>query len=432
MSLAGRTFSSLRIPEYRRFYIGNVSSLLGFWIRLVVQSWLVFEITGSKTWLGVIAAVSMLPLLVLSPLGGLLGDRIDRRLILTTMPLISVGANLYLGFLVVSDAIRVEHILITAVVIGAARAVEIPVRNAFVRNLVGLDQLPNAVALNAAGFNTARVAGPALGAVLLPFLGVGPCFFVAAGLNATMILAMFSLRGVSPNTGVGEGGAFSQLVEGLRYVHGHRRTRTLFLLFAITILTTWTYQTLMPAYASEYLGLGESGYSLLMAVIGLGALIGALWVAGRAGAGGNRRGTVFGLIWIGGISVFLLGLLRHPVLAVPLLLLAGFCQVSFFATASGIIQMSVPDELRGRVMGLWTFTFGASFPLGSLVMGTVSENYGIPVIWCGGAAFMLVATIWFRSSLPPRGVVGKEMAAEQAARLELEAKQAPGVGGPPA
>jgi MFS family permease len=247
-----------------------------------------------------------------------------------------------------------------------------------------------------------------------------------------MMLAMASLRGVSQSAGAAPGAPLRQLAEGFRYIRHHRRTRTLLLLFAITLLTTWTYQAIMPAYASERLGLGQTGYSLLMAAIGGGALVGALWVAGRAGTGKNRRGTVFGLVWGGAACVFLLGLVRHPALAVPLLVVTGFCQVGFFATANGLIQTSVPDELRSRVMGLWTFTFGATFPVGSLLMGFVSQAFGIPIAWCCGAVLMVLATGVLRWSLPARSVAEAEIAAERAVRLELEAEQAPGVGGPPA
>ena len=214
----------------------------------------------------------------------MLADRVDRRRLLMTFPAISVAANVTLGLLVLDGSVTVVHIIGLAALVGSARAVEIPVRNAFVRDLVGMDDLRNAIALNAAAFNVARVLGPAIGAGLLAWLGMGPCFFVAAAANGAMTLALLGVRIARHTPAPAIGSPLRQLLEGLRHVRGHRRTRTVMLLFAITLLFTWTYQTVLPAYAKDRLGMGESGYALLASVIGVGALVGALWVAGARAA----------------------------------------------------------------------------------------------------------------------------------------------------
>ncbi len=422
MTLARRTFASLAIPSYRRFFAGNVLSMLGFWIRIVVQGWLVYELTGSKTLLGTVTALGFLPFVVLSPLGGVIADRVDRRKLLMTLPVVSVAANAILGWLVLSGQVTVTHIIVIAAVVGASRAIEIPVRNAFVRDVVGMADLKNAIALNAAGFNVARVVGPAIGAGLLALLGKGPCFLVAAALNGSMILALLGLRLPRRTIAPAGGNPWRQLRAGFAYVRGHRRTRTVMLLFAITLLFTWTYQTILPAFAKDRLEMQESGYALLASVIGLGALLGALWVAGRAGSGTRpvRRHTVYGLVWAGALCVFALGFVQDVWIALPLLFLAGFCQVGFMATANGLVQESVPDALRGRVMGLWTFTFGLCFPLGSQLMGVVAQTFGIRVAWSGGALLMIVVSLIVYLRMPPRSVADAEAAVERAPRTTEE------------
>ena len=422
MSLASRTFASLANPSYRFFFAGNVLSLLGFWIRIVVQGWLVYELTGSKALLGTVTALGFLPFVVLSPFGGVLADRVDRRRLLMTLPIVSVASNVTLGLLVLNGSVTVAYIIGIAAIVGSARAIEIPVRNAFVRDLVGMGDLKNAIALNAAGFNVARVLGPAIGAGLLAWLGMGPCFFVAAAANGSMSLALLGVRVKQRVVAPAVGSPLRQLLEGLRYVRGHRRTRTVMMLFAITLLFTWTYQTIMPAYAKDRLGMGESGYALLASVIGLGALFGALWVAGRVGMGTRpvRRNVVYGLVWAGGLCVFVLGFVHDVRIALPLLVLAGFCQVGFMATANGMVQESVPDELRGRVMGLWTFTFGVCFPIGSQLMGLASEAFGIRAAWSGGAVIMILVSLVVYLRMPPRSEAEAEAAAERAVHTTEE------------
>ena len=400
--LVRATFASLGRPAFRRYFVGHVLSLLGFWIRVIVQGWLVYELTGRRDTLGYVTAAGLLPLLVLSPFGGVLADRVDRRKLLMALPWVAITANVVLGILVLTERVQIGHVFAAAIFIGAARAVEIPVRNAFVSNLASRADLRNAIALNSAGFNVARVLGPALGAPLLWLLGVGPCFIIAAALNLIMVMALAGIRLESTDAGRVHAGPIKELLEGVRYVHGHRRTRTLMLLLAITLVFTWTYQTQMPAYAKDQLGMNESGYSLLMAAAGLGALVGALWVAGQVRGRRSNRYIVFGLVWAGTIVVFLLGLSSKAYTAVPLLVGAGFCQVGFMATANGLVQESVPDELRGRVMGIWAFVFGSFFPLGSLVMGTVAQRFSIAWAWCGGAILTVALSLVVLGRLPRR------------------------------
>lgn len=415
--LGGATFASLRRPAYRRFFVGNVASLLGFWLRIVAQGWLVYELTGRRDLLGVVVFVSLTPFAVLSPWGGVVADRIDRRRLLLLLPWMSVVANVLLGVLVVTASVQVWHILVTAFLVGSARAVEIPTRNAFVRDLVGLEDLPNAVALTAAGFNVARVVGPALGAVLLDRLGVGPCFLIAAALNFAMIPALWGIRPSARSERGAPARPLTQFLEGVRYVRGHRRTRTLLVLLAIAVLFTWSYQSIMVAFAKDQLGMGPSGFSTLMTTIGAGALLGALWVARRARHARANRYLVFGLVWGGAVLVVVLGQVESAAVAMPLLFGMGFCQVAFIATANGLVQTSVPDALRGRVMGLWASVFGSFMPIGGLFMGIVAERASIALAWGAGGVMTAGLSLLLLSRLPPRpasAVPARDVAGELA------------------
>jgi len=422
VSLARRTLASLANPAYRLFFVGNVLSMLGFWIRLVVQGWLVYALEPDRLLLGAVTAISFLPFVLLSPMGGVLGDRVDRRRLLMSLPLVSVVANVALGVLVLTGTVTVVWIILLAALIGCARAVEIPVRNAFVRDVVGMADLRNAIALNAAGFNVARVLGPALGAGLLALLGMGPCFFVAAALTGSMLPALAAIRVPRRTIAPASGNAWRQLAEGLGHVRRHRRTRTVIQLFAISLLLTWTYQTLLVPFAKDRLGMGVEAYTLLASVVGSGALLGALWVAARASSGAQpvRRHVVFGLVWTGSACVFLLGFVAEVWLALPLLFLAGFCQLGFMATANGMVQESVPDELRARVMGLWTFTFGLCFPLGSLLMGGVAQAFDIRTAWSGASVVMVVLSLVVYLRMPRRSAAEIEQAAERAPKTTEE------------
>jgi MFS family permease len=400
-SWRSRALASLRTSAYRRFFAGHVLSLLGFWMRIVAQGWLVYEITGSKAVLGAVTAAGLAPFVVLSPVGGILADRVDRRRLLMAAGATAAAANLAVGLLVLAGVVTIAHVVLAALVAGSARAVEIPVRNAYVRNLVAPEDLRNAIALNAAGFNVARVVGPALAAGVLALFGMGICFLVVAAFGATLLVSLRGLPSGKAEVLRARESPWKDLGEALAYVRGHRRTRTLLLVLALTLVFTWSYQTLMPAYAKDRFGTDESGFALLMALSGVGALAGALWVAGRAATLTSPRRTILGLLAVGALAVLGLGASRTLALSLALVPIGGFCQVAFMTTANGLVQEAVPDELTGRVMGLWAFVFGSAFPLGSLVMGWTAQSFGLSAAWIGGGALTLVLSVV--AFLPARG-----------------------------
>ncbi len=399
---AGRTFSSLRQPVYRRFLGGHLASLTGFWIRITAQGWLVYEMTRSKSALGGISALALVPFVLFAPFGGVIADRQDRRRLLIATQVLGSLTNAVLGVDLLLGTAEVWHIAATAFVVGTVRAIEIPVRNALIQDLVGPEDRSNAIGLNAAGFQLARVAGPAVGGALLTFLDPAICFLVVAALNLVNVSILPGLEIASPPGRPHAASVVGQLAEGFRYVRRHRRTRTLLMLVFVTFVLVWPYQTFLPAIAVDTLHLGDAGYGILLAITGAGALLGALWVAGRAGRIPATRNVVYGLVWAGAACVSAVGMSASAWVMFPMLFVGGFCQVAFVATANTLVQESAPDDLRGRVMGIWTLVFGASFPVGAYVMGVVAQRVGIPWTFAGGAAAAVLATTLIRVAMPPR------------------------------
>lgn len=374
---SARTFAALAQPRFRHFLLGHATSVHAFWMRIAAQGWLVYELTGSKAALGAVSAAGLLPTVLISPLAGALADRYDKRRLLVLGALGTMAANLGLAVVILLGHATVLLIGVTAVVVGCLRAVEMPVRQAYVVDVVGREVLGNALALQASVFNLARVLGPALAGLVLAGLGEGVCYLVIAGLSLLTALTLSRLPATARREAGDGSGAFAQLREGLRYVLGHPRVRVQMQLMGASMVLAWTYTGMLPALAQDAYGLEERGYGLLMAISGAGALAGALWVGGRAGHIASGVNLLVRLVGLGALSVAGLALAPSALLGAVPLLLAAFFQVAFMATSNTLLQSDVPDHLRGRVMGLWVFTFGATAPAGSLLMGFLAEHLGL-------------------------------------------------------
>jgi predicted MFS family arabinose efflux permease len=412
-------FKALGVPAFRLYMSGQAVSVIGFWMRLTAQGWLAWELTGSKATLGMVSALGLVPVVLISPWAGTLADRFDRRRLLMAVATGTATVNVITGVEVLAGWMTLPHLVVQSAAAGVFRALEMPIRQAFVSDVVGKAHLFNAIGLNAAAFNGARIVGPAIAGAILAWKGSGPCFLAVAAAAAWNVLALWRIDLARRPTRVRDGGPWRQLLEGMRYVVRHRRTRTLILLQVIGMVSTWGYMALLPAYAQEVLGLAESGYSQMLAVSGVGALLGALWVSARAGRIPATRNVVFGCVWAGMLCVVGFGLARSMWAAAPALVVAAFCQVAFMATANTMIQEAAPDDLRGRVMGLWVFSFGASLPLGQAALGYVAEHVGLHEAIVGGPLVGLALSIVVRARMPPRTAGGKDALPEPARTDEI-------------
>jgi len=412
---AGITFSSFSLPNYRWFFFGQGTSLVGSWVRSTAQGWLVYLITGSRFDLGTVAALSQLPL-VLSPFAGAVADRIDKRRLLLGLAAFAMALSLALAALVWSGEIRTWHVMAIAALAGLEMAFEIPVRQSYVVEMVGREKLHNAIALNSAMFNSARMIGPAVAGLLMAgfggegagLRGIAACFLFDGLSFLAVMFALLKIRPVPIEKAPEEGGWRERLAAGFAYVRGDRRTRVLLTLLAVCTVFGWSYLALMPAFAKDVLGLGEVGFGLLLSANGIGAALGALWVAGRAESEGRAaiRRRVFGSLGLFAAMVMAFSRTTHPVLAGACLAVAGFGAITFVSTSNTLIQVAVPNHLRGRVMGIWAFTFGGAMPLGSWLIGAAAERWDTPfaITLSGAVCLALSGLVWLR--LPAAGSSG--------------------------
>ena len=387
------TFAALKHRNFRLFFVGQLVSLTGSWMQYTAQGWLVYQLTGSKVLLGTVAAVGSLPMLLLSVWGGSVADRHPKR----TVVLLTQTGMMLLAFvfaaLVWSGHIQPWHILVLAALGGAAMAFDMPARQAFMVEMTSREDLMNAVSLNSSIVNGARVVGPAVAGFLMAHVGMTWCFLLN-GLSFIAVLAgllMMRLpRFVPPAEPASTG---RHVVEGFAYVAGHRRLRILLLLFGVVGIFGWSYSVLLPAYATDILHVGERGYGALLSANGLGALLGALTVATY----GNRvrpRRLILGGLWLFSAMLLLLAVVRWYPLVLLCLMVGGWGMLLYFSTTNTLIQTSVSDAMRGRVMGIWALVFGGMMPIGGLESGLLSQAVGVPwtvavgALVCAGAGLV--------------------------------------------
>ena len=378
------TFAALKHRNFRLFFVGQLVSLTGSWMQNTAQGWLVYELTGSKVLLGTVAAVGSLPMLLLSVWGGSVADRHPKRtVVLYTQTGMMMTAFVFAA-LVGSGHIQPWHILVLAALGGVAMAFDMPARQAFMVEMTSRGDLMNAVSLNSSIVNGARVVGPAVAGFLMAQVGIMWCFLLN-GLSFIAVIAgllMMRLpRFIPPPEPHSTG---RHVLEGFAYVAGHRRVRTLLLLFSVVGIFGWSYSVLLPAYATEILHVGEGGYGGLLSANGFGALLGALTVA-TWGTRVRPRIMILGGLWLFSAMLLLLAVVRWYPLVLLCLAVGGWGMLLYFSTTSTLIQISVSDAMRGRVMGIWALVFGGMLPVGGIESGFLSHAVGVPWTIAAGA-----------------------------------------------
>jgi len=386
-------FASLSVRNFRLFYIGQGLGLTGTWMRRTAVGWLVFDLSKSSEMLGAVSALSLLPMLLLSPVAGALADRIDKRRLILRTQYVAGAVSLALAMLVLFDVVRVWHAMALATIGGIAFAFEVPARQAFVVEVVGRRHLPNAIGLNSALVNAGRILGPALAGFLMWRVGMWMCFLLDALSYAVVVWTLKAMRiPHGPKREKPTRSAFADLADGLREIARHRIVSTALALLFLTGVLGWNFQTLLPAVAQEDLKTGELQYGLLMSVFGAGAIVAAFYVATR-GERASRLGSMFAGVSIMGAALVLMGLRTSEAWVMLTLLAAGFGGILFLSTANTVIQLSVADAVRGRVMGVWALGFGGSLPLGSWLSGIVAERIGAMHTITAGGAVLLIASL---------------------------------------
>ncbi len=367
------TFASLEVPNYRRYVSGQSISLIGTWMQMTVQSWLVLTLTHSATMVGVIVACQTLPVLVLAPYGGVLADRLDKRKLMIGLQTLMGVQALALGILTITHVIQVWEIGILASLLGFNNAFENPARQSFMLELVGPEHLRNAVSLNSTMVNLAKVVGPAIGGLLIAAVGSGYCFLLNAVTFVFVVGSLLrmetTLLNPTPPMVRGKG----QLREGFAYV---RRTPSLLIplmMAGVVGCLTFEFQVSLPYVASRALHGGSSGYGFLVGAMGLGAVAGGLVIATR-GKTGIRPMTISAF----GFGIAMAAATFAPSLAIELvvLLAVGWFSVSFMSMSNATLQLGADPSMRGRVMALWFVAFQGSTPIGGPIVGAVMSGFG--------------------------------------------------------
>ena len=391
LGIGQQTFSSLANANFRRYFIGQAVSRIGTWMQMIAQSWLVLTLTGSSVLLGVVVALQALPVLLLAPYGGVVADRVDKRRLMVALQSVMGVQALALAVLTLAGVVRFWEIAFLAAVLGANNAFETPARQAFMLELVGPEQLRNAVTLNAVMVNVARTVGPAVAGLIVAAAGEGICFLVNAVSFVAVVFSLLTLdvSRIVPSDRMIR--ARGQLREGLRYVRGKPELLLPLVLMGIIGTLTYEFSVSLPVLARRTLGLDAAGFGYMTAAMGAGAVVGGLVVAARGRTGARPLVLAAGLF-----GVFVLGAALAPDMPLELgaLVLVGMASVSFISTANSTLQLGSPPQMRGRVMGLWIVAFQGSTPIGGPLIGWIIARTDARVgLLVGGAAALAAAAL---------------------------------------
>ena len=384
-------FGALSHRNFRLFFIGQGTSLVGTWMQNVAEGWLILTLTNSPFYVGLTAALSSLGVLLFSLYAGVLADRVDKRRFIVYMQVAFMLEAFTIAILVWTHVIAVWQVLVLATTLGIASAFDIPMRQSFVVEMVGKDDLMNAIALNSSLFNGARVIGPAIAGVLIGALGIAWCYFLNGLSYIAVIAGLLMMRLPYNPRPARTTSAWAGFREVLVFLRGDRKLRVLMILTAILSVFGFPYIAMMPVFARDVLHRGATGYGALTSSIGIGAVIGALGVAlasSRIRSRGRLMlvgGTAFGVLLI------LFSASRALGLSMLLLGLAGCAMIVNNSLANTMIQTAAPDYLRGRVMGFYSFVFVGMAPFGAFLFGLIAEHVGAPYTIAGGGAIVAVA-----------------------------------------
>jgi MFS family permease len=405
---------ALRHRNFQLFFSGQLISLIGTWMQSVAQSWLVYRLTGSALLLGSVGFASQIPVFLFAPLGGMTADRFNRRHIVISTQTAAMVLAFILAALTLTHAIdrRVWLIFVLAALLGVVNAFDIPGRQSFLVDMVGRDDLMNAIALNSSMFNGARVIGPAIAGILVAKIGEGWCFFANAVSYIAVIVGLLLMRVQSPAR-TAMASPLEHMMEGFRFAERTAPIRALLLLLGLVSLVGMPYVVLMPIFADQILHGGARGLGILMGATGVGALLGALTLAFREGVKGLGRWVAWCCAGFGA-SLVVFALSQTFWISVILLLPVGYTMMLQMACSNTLIQVMVPDALRGRVMAVYSMMFMGMAPIGALFGGALADRLGAPLTVAVGGLACLVGAGWFALHLPKIRVEARRLIVAQA------------------
>lgn len=390
---SSRPFSALTYRNFRLFWFGQVISLTGTWMHSAAQGWLVLKITDSPFYLGLVSSAASVPVLFFTLAGGVIADRFSKKTILLMTQTLLMFLALTLAILVSAKAVTVWHVMFIAFFIGTVNAVDIPARQSFLIEMVGKENLLNAIALNSAAFNGTRTVGPAIAGVLIGYFGLGVCFYVNAVSFLAAIIALLKMRFEKNEAEkIQRSGVKEELIEGLKYLFSEPRIYTLIIAVGVISFFGFPYLVFLPVYARDILKTGAAGLGILMGVAGAGALTGAFILAVRGDFA--KKGLLLALSGTGfSLALLIFSFSTTLWLSYAMLFLIGLGAISQVATANSMLQLAVPDRLRGRIMSSFTMVFLGMATLGNLAIGTLASYVGTQAALGIGAKFCLLGIL---------------------------------------
>lgn len=405
-------FRALQHRNFQLFFGGQLISLIGTWMDTVAEAWLVYRLTGSSLLLGTVAFAGQIPVFLLAPIGGMAADRLNRRSIVVATQTASMILAGILAALTISGRVKVWEVVLLAALMGVVNAFDIPARQAFLVEMVGREDLMNAIALNSSMFNGARVIGPAIAGILVASIGEGWCFF-ANSVSYIAVIAGLLLMKINRRSPEAVASVLEHIAEGFYFVRQTKPIFALLLLLGLVSLVAMPYSVLMPVFAARILHGNARTLGVLMGATGVGALTGALILASRTGLKGLSKWVAFSCTGFGA-ALILFSFSHWYVVSVALLVPVGLFMMVQMASSNTLIQAMVPDRLRGRTMAVYSMMFMGMAPLGSLLAGELGSRIGAPWTLALGGTGAVIGGIVFARQLPKLRVEARQLILAQA------------------
>jgi MFS family permease len=394
------TFRAFNYRNYRLWFSGQGVSLVGTWMQRIALGWLVYRLTNSAFLLGMVGFMGQIPILILTPFAGVFIDRWSRYQVVLLMQILAMVQAFILAFLVLKGSIQVWHIMVLSIILGVINAFDMPARQAFVVEMVDKkEDLGNAIALNSSMFNGARLIGPSVGGVLIAVVGEGLCFLINGITFLSVIVALFFMKLNPRKINKTKVNFFQELKLGFSYSYKFHPIRAILILLSVISILGMPYVVLMPIFAKEILKGGPNTLGFLMAGAGIGALVGALYLASKKTVLGLERIIPISTA-IFGLGLILFSLSRSFWLSMVIILFIGFGMMVQMASSNTVIQTIVDEDKRGRVMSIYATAFMGTVPFGSLLAGAVAAKIGAPYTILLSGIFCVIGAVLFARELP--------------------------------
>jgi MFS family permease len=389
-------FVSLKHKNFRYYWIGMCISLIGTWMQNIAQPWLAYTLTKSPFLLSLIGTVQFTPVLLFSIFSGVIIDKLPKKRILLFTQTASLIITLILALLVWTGRIKYWHILIMSAALGVVNTFDMPTRQSFVVELVGKEDLMNAIALNSMVFNVARIIGPAIAGILMGYAGITVCFFANSISFAAVVISLIFIKPISAHSKPKNNSRIlDEVKDGIKYIYHHNILLESLIVIAIVGTFAPNFNVLVPVFAKEVLKQNETGFGLLMSFLGLGSFFGAMFIA-TLSKSGPKKFVMYIVPFIVGALMIITGYTNIYLMTGIFLAVTGFFFISFTSNANSTLQLNTSNEYRGRVMSIYTLVFAGSTPIGNLYAGLITERFTARIGFaaCGGIIILLMIPLF--------------------------------------